>query len=226
MARVEIRDLGIKFTLNKKRDSTIKATILRSFRRERREEFWAIRNIDLILTDGDILGISGPNGSGKSTLLRSITGIYSPDEGSIEVDGRVSLLAIGAGFVSDLSGLENVYLNGAIFGLTQHEIDEMVPRIAEFADIGEFLDQPIRTYSSGMVSRLGFAVAINLDPEILLIDEVMAVGDTQFKNKSKAAIQKMIERQDRIVVIVSHDQALLDSMCNKRLELRKGRQAR
>jgi ABC-type polysaccharide/polyol phosphate transport system ATPase subunit len=221
MARVEIKNLGIKFNLVKQRERSLKGVLVNPFRKAARNEFWAIRNIDLLLKDGDILGITGPNGSGKSTLLRSITGIYDPDEGSIETEGQVSLLAIGAGFNKELSGIENIYLNGAVFGFSQEQIRELVPRIREFADIGDFLEQPIRTYSSGMVSRLGFAVAINLDPDILLIDEVLAVGDQAFKSKCETAVNDLIARRNRIVVIVSHNREIIESMCNRRLRLKR-----
>ena len=221
MPSVTIKNLGIWFNLDSMRDRTFKRLIMRPFKRKQVEGFWAIQNIDLELKTGDILGISGPNGCGKSTLLRSITGIYSPDEGEIIVDGRVSLLALGAGFNRELSGLENIYLNGAIFGFSEDEIRELVDRIQDFAEIGQFIKEPIRTYSSGMVSRLGFAVAINLNPDILLIDEVFAVGDAAFQKKSRTAINEMINSKDRIVAIVSHDEKLLDSMCNRRLRMTK-----
>ncbi len=219
MARVEIQDLGIKFNLDKKRDRTLQRLLLNPFRREKREEFWAIRNVSLTLRDGDVLGIVGPNGAGKSTLLRSITGIYQADEGFIHTEGRVSLLAIGAGFHPELTGIENIFLNGSVFGLRQPEIEALISNIAAFADIGEFIYQPIRMYSSGMVSRLGFAVAVNLDPDILLIDEVLAVGDKGFRKKCRAAIEQMIRSRDRIVVIVSHDQDVIDKLCTRTLKL-------
>jgi ABC-type polysaccharide/polyol phosphate transport system ATPase subunit len=219
MARVSIRNLGIRFNLDAQRDLSIRNRILNAFRQDPQKEFWAIRHVDLELRPGDILGITGPNGSGKSTLLRAITGIYRADEGEMEIEGKVSLLSIGAGFVKDLSGIENIYQNGAIFGFTEAQIASLVPKIAEFADIGDFLLQPIRMYSSGMLSRLGFAVAINLDPEILLIDEVLSVGDAAFKQKCEAAIGDLLKREDRIVAIVSHDATVLDSICNRRIEL-------
>lgn len=219
MARVSIHNLGIRFNLDAQRDMSLRNRILNFFRPDPQAEFWAIRHVDLELVPGDILGITGPNGSGKSTLLRAITGIYRADEGEILIEGRVSLLSIGAGFVKDLNGIENIYLNGAIFGFSEAQIADLVPKIAEFADIGDFIRQPIRMYSSGMLSRLGFAVAINLDPDILLIDEVLAVGDAAFKQKCKDAIGDVLGRNDRIVVIVSHEPAILDNLCNRKVEL-------
>ncbi|MDY0003642.1 MAG: ATP-binding cassette domain-containing protein [Polyangia bacterium] len=219
MARVVIRNLGIRFNLDAQRDLSIRNRILNIIRPDPQAEFWAIRHVDLELSPGDILGITGPNGSGKSTLLRAITGIYRADEGELLIEGRVSLLSIGAGFIKDLNGIENIYLNGAIFGFSEAQIAALVPKIAEFADIGDFMRQPIRMYSSGMLSRLGFAVAINLDPDILLIDEVLAVGDAAFKQKCKDAIGELLSRKDRIVVIVSHEPAILDNLCNRRIEL-------
>lgn len=219
MAHVRITNLGIKFDLADRQERSIRELLLHPLRRTTSKEFWAIRHVDVELQDGDVIGITGPNGCGKSTLLRSITGIYQPDEGTIETEGRVSLLAIGAGFNKELSGVENIFLNGAVFGFTQAQIEAMVPSIQGFADIGDFMFQPIRTYSSGMISRLGFAIAINLNPDILLIDEVMAVGDAAFKEKCVKAVDNLLARQDRIVAIVSHDADTIKRLCNRRLDL-------
>lgn len=220
MARVEIRNLGIKFNLDRRQDRSLKRLLLHPFHREPRNEFWAIRNVNLTLKDGDVLGIMGPNGSGKSTLLRSITGIYHADEGEILTEGRISLLAIGAGFHPDLTGMENIYLNGSIFGFTQRDLDGLVPKITAFAEIGEFVHQPVRMFSSGMVSRLGFAIAINLDPDILLIDEVLAVGDAAFKEKCRHAIDRLLSARNRIVVIVSHSEDEVEALCTRRFDMR------
>lgn len=217
MVHVKIKDLGIKFNLDKKRDKTIKNLLLNPLKQDKSREFWAIRRVDLELKPGDVLGITGPNGSGKSTLLRAITGIYSPDEGSLDVNGKVSLLAIGAGFQQELTGIENIYLNGAVFGMTEKEINKRLKKIVSFADIGKFIYQPVRTYSSGMSARLGFAIAINLDPDILLIDEVMAVGDKEFKEKCNAEIERLLALKRKIVIIVSHNPELLNKLCAKQL---------
>jgi ABC-type polysaccharide/polyol phosphate transport system ATPase subunit len=224
MARVVAEGVGIKFTLARHQDRTLKRLLLHPFRREPVKEYWAVRGVSFTLENGDILGITGPNGAGKSTLLRALTGIYHPDEGRIAIQGRVSLLAIGAGFNPELTGLENIFVNGAVFGFGERAIHAMVPKIAAFADIGEFLYQPIRTYSSGMVSRLGFAVAINIDPDILLIDEVLAVGDAAFQQKCMTAIDALIRSKARIVAIVSHDPDLIARMCTRRLELTRPEQ--
>tara|TARA_Y100000310_G_scaffold329150_1_gene398462 strand:- start:4623 stop:5291 length:669 start_codon:yes stop_codon:yes gene_type:complete len=221
MTKLKISNLGIKFNLDKKRDRTLKNFLLNPFKHEKKKEFWAVRNIILELKAGDILGITGLNGSGKSTLLRAITGIYKPDEGHIESEGKISLLAIGAGFEKELTGIENIYLNGALFGFSRGKIDEILPKVLAFADIGDFIYQPIRTYSSGMESRLGFAIAINLNPDILLIDEILAVGDAEFKDKCRNEIEKILKDEQKIVLIVSHNLDLIDKLCNRKFELIK-----
>ncbi|MFH1134354.1 MAG: ABC transporter ATP-binding protein [Nanoarchaeota archaeon] len=217
MVHVKVKDLGIKFSLDRKKDRSIKNLVLHPFREPKRE-FWAIRHVNLELKSGDILGITGPNGSGKSTLLRAITGIYKPDEGSIEIEGRVALLSIAAGFEKEMTGIENIYLSGSIFGLTRQEIHHLLTRIIKFADIGDFINQPVRTYSSGMVARLGFAVAIHLDPDILLIDEVMAVGDKEFRMKCTSNIENKFITKNKIIILVSHDPNLIKSLCNIKFE--------
>lgn len=222
MAHVTVQDLGVKFRLDKRREQTLRSRLLHPFARDRSREFWALRHVDLRLSAGDILGITGPNGAGKSTMLQALTGIYQPDEGTIDIQGRVALLALGAGFMHDLSGAENVYLNGAAFGFQQGYIDSIVPRIAEFAGIGDFFYQPVRTYSSGMISRLGFAIAMHLDPDILLIDETLAVGDSAFQKKCEEAIQDMLTQRGRIAVIVSHQMPIIRRLCNKRLHMTRG----
>jgi len=221
MTKLKISNLGIKFNLDKKRDKTVKNFLLNPLKQEKKKEFWAIRNINLELKAGDILGITGPNGSGKSTLLRAITGIYNLDEGTLECEGKISLLAIGAGFEKELTGIENIYLNGALFGFSKEKIDSILPKVIEFADIGNFIYQYIRTYSLGMISRLGFAIAINLEPDILLIDEVLAVGDEDFKKKSKRKILEIIQKNNKIIIIATHDKSIIREYCNKNLELLK-----
>jgi len=223
MIQLKISDLGIKFNLDRERDRTIKNFLLNPFKYEKKKEFWAIRNINLELKGGDILGLTGPNGSGKSTLLRVITGIYKVDEGRLEVEGKVSLLEFGAGFEMELTGIENIYLSGALFGFSKEKIDNIIDRVVTFADIGEFIHQPIRTYSSGMMSRLGFAIAINLDPDILLIDEIMVVGDKEFKKKCEYEISKKMKNADKIVIITTHDRNILDKLCTKTIYMENGK---
>ena len=165
----------------------------------------------------------GANGSGKSTLLRVIAGIYAPDEGSVRVRGRVTLLAgIGTGFQLDLTGRENIMLTGSIYGYSKMEISKMEEEIIEFSGIREFIDQPIRTYSAGMRARLGFAIVSNLEPDILLLDEVMSVGDTDFRQKSRNKIEQLI-KGDATVVIVSHSKSIIKSMCDRVFAIEDGK---
>ena len=184
--------------------------------------FRALDGINLDVNKGEVVGIIGPNGSGKSTLLRVIAGIYAPDEGSIEVEGRITLLAgVGTGFNQNLTGRENISLTASIFGFNKKDILEMEEDIIEFSGIREFIDDPIRTYSAGMRARLGFAIISNLDPDILLLDEVMSVGDHEFRKKSRARIEELVNGK-ATVVIVSHSKSILKSLCDKVYFIRQG----
>ncbi|MEC9424635.1 MAG: ATP-binding cassette domain-containing protein, partial [Actinomycetota bacterium] len=177
---VTLEGLGKKFRLTHDRNWTLKATVLNGHR-TRYEEFWALRDLTLDVDHGDTFGIIGGNGSGKSTLLKVLAGILRPDEGRASVDGRLSaLLELGAGFHPELTGRENVYLNGAILGFTSRDIRRRFDDIVGFAELNRFIDEPVRNYSSGMYVRLVFSVAIHVEPEILLVDEVLAVGDHTF----------------------------------------------
>ena len=179
-------------------------------------EFKAIDSVSLRIKRGEVIGIVGKNGSGKSTLLRLIGGIYAPDSGKIVTGGRVTLLvSLGAGFETHLTGRENVMLTGLIYGLERAELDELMPSIIEFSGIeSRFIDQPLRTYSSGMRSRLGFSIVSHLEPEILLLDEVMGTGDYEFKKKSQERILEMVNGNSTAIV-VSHDTSLLGRICNR-----------
>lgn len=174
----------------------------------RRDEFWALQDINFQLNRGEVLGLIGPNGSGKSTLLRLLTGIFPPDAGEIAVRGRVgALIALGAGFHPHMTGRENVYLNGAILGLTRAEIDRAFDSIVEFAEIGDFIDAPVATYSSGMTVRLGFSISTAMNPDVLLVDEVLAVGDLRFTLKCLNRIYDLI--QNTAVIFVSHNMEMV-----------------
>jgi len=160
----------------------------------KKDEFWAIKNVSFELKKGEVLGIIGPNGSGKSTLLRLLTGIFPPDKGEIIIQGRVgALIAIGAGFHPHLTGLENIYLNGTILGMRRHEIDSKYKDIVEFSELEDFIKAPVSTYSSGMRVRLGFAIATAVKPDILIIDEILAVGDVGFRTKAMNRIREFTE---------------------------------
>ena len=190
----------------------------------RHHEFWAVDGITFAINPGERLGLLGGNGSGKSTLLRLLAGIYPPDKGKVEVRGKVgALIALGAGFHPLLTGRENVFLNGALLGMNTHEIDQCFDEIVEFAGIDSFLDAPVKTYSSGMHVRLGFAIAIHARPDVLLIDEVLAVGDTAFQNK---CIEKVLElnRSGTAIIFVSHSLQAVERLCLTGLLLKQGRQ--
>ena len=184
--------------------------------------FRALDKIDLEVNKGEVIGIIGPNGSGKSTLLRVIAGIYAPDEGTVEVQGRITLLAgVGTGFNQDLTGRENISLTASIYGFDRTEIREIEEEIIEFSGIRSFIDDPMRPYSAGMRARLGFAIISNLDPDVLLLDEVMSVGDHEFRKKSRARIEELVNG-DATVVIVSHSKAILKSLRDKVYFIRQG----
>ena len=169
-----------------------------------------------------VVGIMGPNGSGKSTLLRVIAGIYAPDEGTVRTRGRITLLSgVGTGFNKDLTGRENLMLSGSIFGFNRQEMLEMSSSIIEFSGIDDFIDQPLRTYSSGMRARLGFSIVSHMNPDILLLDEVMSVGDFEFRKKSRARIEEMV-KGDATVVIVSHSRVLVRELCDRAFCIENG----
>jgi lipopolysaccharide transport system ATP-binding protein len=183
-------------------------------KKTRATEFWALKNIDLDICRGETLGIVGRNGSGKSTLLQVIAGTLTPTTGHREIKGRISaLLELGSGFNPEFTGSQNVFFNGRLLGLEQHEIEARFDDIAEFADIGEFIDQPVKTYSSGMFVRLAFAVAINVDPDILIVDEALAVGDEAFQRKCFSRIRGFQE-QGKTILFVSHTASSILDLCN------------
>ena len=188
----------------------------------RKAEFWAVKGVSCELKRGEALGLIGPNGAGKTTLLRMLNGLIKPDEGSITMRGRVgALIQLGAGFNPVLTGRENIYVNAAVLGISKKEIDQKLDDIIDFADIADFIDAPVRTYSSGMQVRLGFSVAINLRPDIMLIDEVLAVGDLGFRNKCVDAIQK-IRSSGTAFVLVFHNVQQVNRVCDRAIYMRSG----
>lgn len=191
-------------------------------RKKETQEFWALKDVSFEIQQGDRVGIIGRNGAGKSTLLKILSRITPPTKGRIEIYGRLaSLLEVGTGFHGDLSGRENIYLNGSILGMSKHEIDRKFDEIVDFAEVEQFLDTPVKRYSSGMYVRLAFAVAAHLEPEILIVDEVLAVGDAAFQKK---CIGKMrdVSNGGRTILFVSHHMASIQSLCNKAIVLKKG----
>jgi lipopolysaccharide transport system ATP-binding protein len=188
-----------------------------------KEEFWALRNISFDINKGDRIGIIGRNGAGKSTLLKILSRITEPTEGRIKINGRVaSLLEVGTGFHPELTGRENIYLNGAILGMKKAEIDKKFDEIVDFAEVEKFLDTPVKHFSSGMYVRLAFAVAAHLEPEILLVDEVLAVGDAEFQKKCLGKMEDVSTREGRTVFFVSHNMAAVAALCNRGVLLQKG----
>lgn len=219
---IRVRDLGIRFFIRHQRPS-IHSGIVRFIKRKPRpEEFWALRNITFDVEAGRVLGIIGPNGSGKSTLLRVLARILSPDEGELELHGQVSsLLSLGAGFQPELTGLENIYYNGMLLGLSRAEIEERRESIIEFADLGTFIDAEVRTYSSGMRARLGFSVAVHVDPEILVVDEVLVVGDARFRERCAEKILELFTKGTTVIMVQHNLEAILQ-MCHECMWLERG----
>lgn len=220
---IQCENVSVMFRRYRGRKLKLRTLLLSPFSKENvSHEFWALRDVSFELPEGEVLGIIGPNGAGKSTLLRVIAGIYEPDTGWIQVNGNVSpLLSLGTGFRPDLSGRDNIYLNAIFLGLSKEEVDDRFQDIVAFAELGDFIDEPVRTYSSGMVARLGFSIAITVDPDILLIDEVLGVGDARFKEKSQAKMHEFMERA-KAIVIVTHSTGFIKSFCTKALWLEKG----
>ena len=205
---------------NRNRDRLIESLGLS--RKPRSTEHYALKNVSLNIYRGETVGIIGTNGSGKSTLLKIITGVLYPTAGQMQVNGRISaLLELGAGFNMEYNGIENVYLNGTMMGFSEKEIDEKLPEILEFADIGEFVYQPVKTYSSGMFVRLAFAVAINIDPEILIVDEALSVGDVFFQAKCYRKFEEF-KKKGKTILFVSHDLSAISKYCDRAILLNKG----
>ncbi len=220
---IEAVDLGVQYNLRFSRKVTIRQSLANMLGRESAKRFWALRGVNLRVPHGESLGVIGPNGAGKSTLLQVLAGIMRPSEGRIDVVGSVSgLLGLGVGFDDELSGIENILLGGAFLGLDDALVKEVMPSIIEFADLGDFIDAPLKTYSSGMRARLGFAIATAVDPDILLLDEVLATGDANFRAKSKARVIELV-RSAKAVVLVTHDMEWIREYCNRAILLEKGR---
>jgi ABC-type polysaccharide/polyol phosphate transport system ATPase subunit len=179
--------------------------------------FWALRNVSFTIDEGDFVALIGKNGAGKSTLLRAIAGIYTPDEGRIEVKGSISpLLGLGTGFRTVLSGRDNILINGMLLGMTRSQVMERFDEIVAFAELEDFIDQPIRSYSSGMMARLGFSIAVSNDPEVLLVDEILGVGDERFREKSQERMAQHRERA-KAIVMATHNIDFVAKSCNKAL---------
>jgi ABC-type polysaccharide/polyol phosphate transport system ATPase subunit len=220
---IDVSDVGIKFKMDKRRRLRTPDLLmeLSHNRHPPSGEFWALRHVSFRVERGDTIGIIGRNGSGKSTLLRVIAGVYPPDEGKISLGGEIStLFSLGAGFQPELSGRDNIYLNGIMMCLSKQKIDSKLDGIIEFAELGDFIDMPVRTYSSGMRSRLGFSIAMHIDKDIVLIDEIMGAGDAAFRQKADAEMSRIIG--EKTVVMVSHSMGTIEKFSNKAIWLNKG----
>lgn len=218
---IEVSDLKIRYKcLNR---ISIKKSLF-SLKKSQVDVFEAVKGVSFQVPKGEIMGIVGKNGSGKSTLLRAIAGIFAADEGEIALHGHtVSLLSIGVGFQKRLSGRENIFLSGMLLGFSEVQIREKIDEIIEFSELGKFIDKPVRTYSSGMHSKLAFSITAILETEIMLIDEVLSVGDVRFKKKSYRKMKELISKDDRTVIIVSHSTETLEKLCDTILWLHEGR---
>lgn len=217
---IEVKDLVISYQNLKK--TSIKKTLLH-LKRQKPDRFVAVKGISFYVREGEILGIIGKNGSGKSTTLNALAGIFSPDSGSIDLNGHsISLLSIGVGFIREMTGRENITLSGMLLGFTEEQVKAKEQEIIDFAEIGEFIDMPVRTYSSGMYSKLAFSITAILETDIMLIDEVLSVGDQKFKKKSYEKMKSLISNKDRTVVIVSHSIETLKQLCDTVMWMHEG----
>jgi ABC-type polysaccharide/polyol phosphate transport system ATPase subunit len=214
--------VGVRYSLRFNRKQSVRDTLGSFLSRRAADEFWALRDVSVRVVHGESLAVIGPNGAGKSTFLQVLAGIIRPSEGRVDVRGGVSgLLTLGAGFDQELTGRENIWLAGAFLGLDESTVRELLPGIIAFADIGEFIDAPLKIYSSGMRARLGFSIATSVNPDILLLDEVLATGDAQFREKSKARVIELV-RSAKAVVLVTHDMNWVTEYCNRAILIEKG----
>jgi len=223
---IRIRDAGVCYRLYREKVSTLKEAVVHRFRHLRSAEmFWALRHVNLTIEPGEAVALVGHNGSGKSTMLKTIAGVLEPSEGEVLVQGRISpMIELGAGFDSELSGRDNIYLNGALLGFTRKQMQGKFDRIVAFSELGDFIDMPIKNYSSGMYARLGFAIAQDVEPEILIVDEILAVGDERFQEKCKARIRDF-RSAGVTFCFVSHNFEAAQELCPRAAVLHHGRLA-
>jgi len=223
-AALVVRDLGVQYNLRFTKQTRLRTSFRNLIHREGGDKrFWALRDATFTVRRGESVGVIGPNGAGKSTLLLALAGIIVPSEGVIEVNGHIStLLSLQAGFDQDLSGADNIRLAGALLGIPHETVERIAPDIIEFADVGAFIDAPLRTYSSGMRARLGFSIATAVDPDILLLDEVLQTGDEVFREKSRQRIISVLQAA-KAVVLVTHDMTWVTEFCTRALLIEDGR---
>lgn len=221
---ISVVNISLRYRLVRERPRTLQEYVIRLLKGKRLdyEGFWALRDVSVEVKRGETLGIIGPNGAGKSTFLKVIARVLRPTEGSLTVNGKIApLIELGAGFDMELTGAENIYLNASILGLSRKEIEKRFDRIIEFSELGDFIYSPLKSYSSGMVARLGFSIATEVEPDILIIDEVLAVGDERFRKKCDERIRSFKERGTTIL-FVSHNMSEIKRLCDKVLWLDKG----
>lgn len=220
---IKVEDVSVCFKITNDRISTLKEYFVSVLKRKvKYEEFWALSDVNFQIEKGEVLGIIGRNGAGKSTLLKVISGILKPTKGSVKVNGNiVPMLELGSGFDYDLTGRENIYLNGSILGYSKTFLNSKFDEILEFSELGKFIDVPIRNYSSGMLMRLAFSIATVVNPEILIIDEILAVGDDKFQAKSKARMMELMSG-GTTVIFVSHDIRQIEELCDRVIWLENG----
>ena len=223
---IHIRDAGVSYRLYREKVSTLKEAVVNRFRHLRSSEtFWALRHVTLSIDPGESIALVGHNGSGKSTLLKTIAGVLMPSEGEVLVQGRISpMIELGAGFDPELSGRDNIYLNGALLGFSRKQMEGKFDRIVAFSELADFIDLPIKNYSSGMYARLGFAIAQDVEPDILIVDEVLAVGDERFQEKCKARIRDF-RTAGITFCFVSHNYDAARELCPRAAVLHHGRLA-
>ncbi len=223
-AAVKVENVGMKFHLNKEKVDSLKEYFIKFVKKDLRyKEFWALQDVSFTLAPGDRLGILGLNGAGKSTLLKVIAGVYKPTQGKVRKEGVLApLLELGAGFDSQYTGAENIYLYGAVLGYSKKFIDEKFDEIVEFSELGDFINVPIKNYSSGMKTRLGFSIVTIIDPDILILDEVLSVGDAKFRKKSEDKVMSMFDK-GVTVLFVSHSLEQVRRLCNKAMILDHGK---
>ena len=223
---IKIENVGMKFNLGIEKDNSLKMTFIRLFdkrKRIKKSDFWALKSVTFDVAKGDVVGLIGSNGAGKSTLLKVVSGVMKPTEGKVEVNGVISpMIELGAGFDGDLTARENIYLNGAILGYSKEFLDSKFDEIVEFSELKDFLDVPVKNFSSGMVAKLAFSISTIVDPEILIGDEILSVGDIKFQEKSKNKMMSMING-GTTVLYVSHSLDSIRELCNKVVWLEHGK---